>query len=323
MTKLNQHSTSAHSSVNTPEKSGSESSSLAWLALAVMPLFFSSNLIFGRAANSIDPFTLATLRWSISAVIMLIIIRPQWDIALKIAKHHWKLLFLCGFLAMWVCGGLVYLALSHTTATNGTLIYTTPPLIIIILERIFNNRRISWRELSGISIAILGVATIITKGNLLNLSAMEFNQGDLMFVIAAICWALYTMLSRANAFTQAPSRVIFALVATFGTITLIPFTVWELYHSANYPKTQVEWQMVAGLVAFSSLIPFSFYQFGIKVHGATTASVFLYLLPPFGIAMAWAILDEIPNMVTLLGCVFVLGGVIFATAPIGRQRRKT
>ncbi|MCF6320467.1 MAG: DMT family transporter [Rhizobiaceae bacterium] len=293
-------------------------SSLAWIALAITPMFFSTNIIFGRAANAIDPFTLATLRWSISALVLFIIIRSQWPLARRLITDHWKLLLLCGFLAMWLCGGLVYLALKYTTATNGTLIYTTPPLMIILIERFTRGRKISLRELLGIVLAMTGIVAIITEGNFYALLELEFNRGDLMFLLAAVSWAFYSITLKKKVFSDVPVLPLFCVIALFGSLTLLPFAVAEIIYSGNYPTTITDWQMVAGIVVFSSLIPFTLYQFGNRIHGPTSASVFMYLLPPFGLGLAWLFLDEVPNMVTLFGCVLVLGGVILATLPVNK-----
>ena len=43
---------------------------LAYIALFCCPFFFSSNAIFGRLAQDIEPFTLAFLRWSLTGVIL-------------------------------------------------------------------------------------------------------------------------------------------------------------------------------------------------------------------------------------------------------------
>lgn len=298
---------------NTPAKNSN--AALGWIALAVMPMFFSTNIIFGRAANSFDPFILASLRWTISATLLLIVIYPQWSIAKKLVVRHWKLMFLCGFLAMWICGAIVYLALQHTTATNGTLIYTTPPLMIIVMERVINGRKIRLREMIGIVVATLGIAVILTGGDLSKLAQMEFNRGDLMFLLAAASWAAYTLLLRTKPFDGVPTLVVFAVTAAFGSLTLIPFAIWEMSTTANFPTTSTGWQMVAGLVAFSSLIPFTLYQYGNRVHGSASASIFMYLLIPFGVGMAWMFLGEMPGLTIFVGCAFVLGGVIVATIP--------
>ncbi len=236
----------------------------------------------------------------------------------RLIRDHWKLLLLCGFLAMWVCGGLVYLALKYTTATNGTLIYTTPPLMIILIERFTRGRKISFRELLGIIAAMIGIATIITGGNLYSLLQLQLNRGDLMFLLAAMSWAIYSVILKNKAFGDVSVLPLFAVIALFGSITLLPFAVAETIYSGNYPVSITDWQMVAGIVIFSSLVPFTLYQFGIRIHGPTSASVFMYLLPPFGLGLAWLFLDEVPTMVTLLGCALVLGGVILATVPNGK-----
>ncbi len=295
---------------------------LGWMALAAAPLFFSTNIIFGRAAIALDPFTLAALRWALASAALFLIIRPQWHSARQLIVEHWRLMLFCGFLAMWVCGALVYLALKYTTATNGTLIYTTPPLIIIILERFTRGRKIKFREIIGIAGAVLGIMLIITKGNLQEIVQMQFNKGDLLFVLAAVSWAIYTLALRTKQLAAYSTRVVFAVTAAFGTLTILPFAIVELFRSGAYPVTAGDWQMVAGIVIFSSLVPFSLYQFGNRLHGATSASVFMYLLPPFGLGLAWLFLDEIPNLVTLSGCLLVLGGVIVATLPADFLRRK-
>jgi drug/metabolite transporter (DMT)-like permease len=46
--------------------------------------------------------------------------------------------------------------------------------------------------------------------------------------------------------------------------------------------------------------------------------IYLYLLPPYGVALAWLMLGEQPRLYHLVGLVLVVGGVILAT---GRFRR--
>ena len=80
---------------------------------------------------------------------------------------HWsalraqgRLVALLGFLGMFVCGGVVYLALHSTTATNATLIYTSSNVMILILEWLFRGRPIGLRELVGTALAFAGVAVV-------------------------------------------------------------------------------------------------------------------------------------------------------------------
>jgi drug/metabolite transporter (DMT)-like permease len=98
--------------------------SLALAVMLVSPLFFATNLVFGRAVvGSVAPFTLAFIRWLLVASILLPALAGQRTVIAGVFSSHRRLVFLLGFLGMWLCGGVVYLGLENTTATNATLIY--------------------------------------------------------------------------------------------------------------------------------------------------------------------------------------------------------
>ena len=123
-----------------------------------MPLFFSSNIIFGRvAADQVEPFTLAFIRWALTALILLPFVWRELVEKRQLLRGQFGLLLTLGMLGMWICGALVYLALDYSTATNGTLIYTSSPVLIILIEYLFRGRQLAWRESIGVIIALIGV----------------------------------------------------------------------------------------------------------------------------------------------------------------------
>ncbi len=290
-----------------------------FIPLTVMlltPLFFSSNLIFGRSTiHEVAPFTLAFLRWAAAALVLTPFLWMARDkVRAYVTNHtvHWLLL---GFLGMWICGAGVYYALQFTTATNGTLIYTTSPLMIIILERLFFGRATSWREIAGILIGFLGVAIIVLKGDFTELAQSSFNVGDLMFIFAALSWAGYSVLLKGRRTAALPVSALFAVVTLSGALLLAPFALWEFLTGALMPHTWSAWGGIAGIVVFSSLLAFSGYQYGIARLGASTASVFMYLLPPYGVGLAVLVLGEPFKTHHAIGIITVLAGLVLATAP--------
>ena len=200
----------------------------AYAAMLISPVFFSTNVVFGRAATDIAPFLLAFIRWGLSGMILLLLCRNRWPQMLSIARAHWPTLTLLGFLGMFICGGIVYLALRTTTATNGILIYTAPPIIIILIERFWRQRPLKWRENLGITLAIFGVVVIVAKGSLQTILTLDFNSGDLLFVLAAVSWAIYSVVLKSRIFANLGTLPLFALVALFGAATLFPFALWEI-----------------------------------------------------------------------------------------------
>lgn len=289
---------------------------VAVLVMLVTPLFFSTNLIFGRGVvDEVAPFTLAFLRWGAVALALAPFVVANRDAARRLLAGHSGFLLTLGFLGMWVCGALVYLALQTTSATNGTLIYTTSPVFIILIDAAVNRRPVGLRQAAGSALALTGVATIVLRGDLAALFDLSFNGGDLIFVGAAIAWAVYSLLMRSPRVSGMPNLALLPLIAAAGALMLAPFAAFEWLSGQPMPATGAAWSGIAGIVAFASLAAFLGFQFGIRRLGAPTAGVFMYLLPPYGVALAILFLGETFHLYHAVGIVLVSGGVILATLP--------
>ncbi|QCI68206.1 DMT family transporter [Phreatobacter stygius] len=289
----------------------------AYLLLLVMPLFFSSNLVIARGiGDAVPPFTLALLRW---VVAVLILLPFTWSalIAHRLAlKASWRRIAVLGFLGMWVCGALVYIALGATTATNGTLIYTTSPVIVLLIETLVFRKALSPWRLVGVVLALAGVAVIVLKGDLGALLKLEFNLGDLGIAAAAAGWAIYSVVLKDQKLARLPTLALFAAIAIAGVITLVPFALWETLGRGGLPATPGAWGAVIALALFSAVGAFSLYQYGVKMVGPTITSCFLYLLPLYGVGMAVIFLGESLHSYHFAGMALVLVGLVAATVPL-------
>lgn len=299
---------------------------LAYLVMFAAPLFFSTNMVFGRGViGEVSPFMLAFLRWLAVAVALSPFMLAEAAAVRQVVQSNWPRLLLLAFLGMWVCGGLVYLALGWTTATNGTLIYTTSPVMILLLEAVFAGRRIGLREGAGALIAFLGVVTIVLRGEPAALLSLAFNIGDLIILGAAVAWSVYSILYRAPGLQALPTAALLGLIAALGAAMLLPAALVELAAGADMPATAEAWRGIAGIVVFSSLLAFSSYQFGVRHLGASLTGIFMYMMPPWGVLLAVLLLGERLQPFHGAGIALVMGGVVLATFPAawlkGRSRR--
>lgn len=295
----------------------------AYAALAVMPLLFSSNLIIGRnAIATVDPWTLAFFRWFFAFLILLPFAWRGLRRHGALLREHWRTIALLAFLGMWICGGIVYIALTSTTATNATLIYTSSPVFIVLIERIFRGRDVSPLQAIGIAVAIAGVLAIVLKGDIAGLVHLTFNRGDLLIGFAAISWAIYSVVLKRPAFQPLPTIVLFATIAGAGAICLFPFMLIETGLTGRFPTAPASWASIGGLALVSSVLAFTTFQYGIKVVGPSTTGVFMYLLPVYGVLLAVVFLGEEFHSYHAAGLVLVTLGVILATAPFGRLLRR-
>lgn len=296
------------------------------IAAAVMlltPLCFSSNLIFGRdVVSHVAPFTLAAIRWGLVALILSPFMWQERVTVSRTVASRPGLAVVLGFLGMFICGGLVYFGLAMTTATNGTLIYTTSPVIIILLEAVFRGRQIGWREALGSVLAFTGVSIIVLKGDLSSLATLSFNTGDLIFVMAAIAWAVYSILARSPEMTAMSNFSALGLTALAGTACLLPVAAWEMASGQPMPKSAADWGNITGIVFFSSLLAFAGFQFGVRRLGASVAGIFMYLLPPYGVSLAVLWLGEAFHPFHAAGILAVMAGIILATFPVSWFARR-
>jgi drug/metabolite transporter (DMT)-like permease len=289
---------------------------LALLVMIVTPLFFSSNLIFGRGVvDEVAPFTLALIRWLAVTLALSPFIFMEWPVVRTLLAASWRRILVLAFLGMWICGGVVYLALRETTATNGTLIYTTSPVLIILLEALFRGRRIGWREAVGAAIAFGGVVTIVLRGDVGALFALRFNSGDLLFVSAAIAWATYSIVYKSEPLRGISNMTLFAVVAGAGALLLFPVAVVEWSMGAGLPTNAAAWGGIGGIIVFASLLAFSGFQFGVRELGAPLAGMFMYLLPPYGVGLAVLFLGEQLEPFHFVGITLVMAGIVLATLP--------
>jgi drug/metabolite transporter (DMT)-like permease len=285
--------------------------------MIVTPLCFSTNLVFGKhVISEVAPFVLAFIRWSAVALILSPLLwRERRGLAIVWREDRMRLVIL-GFLGMWICGGMVYFALANTSATNGTLIYTSSSVMILLLEARFNGRPLGKRELAGSALAFGGIAVIVFRGNLAQLLALEFHLADVLFVAAALSWAFYSLMYRDMAKRHELSNLgQFAIVAAVGAATLLPFAVVEAVSGQPLPNNREIWTGIAGIITISSLLSFSGFQYGVRTLGPALCGIFMYLLPVYGVALAVLLLGEELRSFHLAGIALVLSGVALATFP--------
>lgn len=289
---------------------------LALLVMILTPVVFSTNIIFGRGViDQVSPFTLAFLRWLAVATALSPFMFVDRQALRNVIRTSGKHVLTLAFLGMWVCGGIVYLGLQTTSATNATLIMTSSPVIILLMEAVWSNRKIGAREALGAALAFLGIGAIVLRGEFQALLALDFNWGDLLLLTGATAWAVYSLVFRAPSLKQASNAALLGLLAATGTLMLAPVALYEWASGGRMPVTHEAWTGIAGIVIFASLLAFSGYQYGVRQLGPTLASVFMYLMPAYGILLAVVLLGERLELFHYAGIALVMGGVVLATLP--------
>lgn len=283
-----------------------------YLLLTLCALFWAGNSVVGRALHdSVPPVTLAFWRWCIALLLLLPWVagplRRQW----RAIVSNWKVMLLLSLLGVATYNTLNYTALQTTTATNSALINSVCVVLIIVVNFILFRVQASAWQWAGVAASLAGTLVIVSRGDPAVLAGLEFVRGDVLLMVLALFWALYTACLRWR------PRELDALGFLGGTIViglliLAPLYVWEAL-------TSVPVAFSAGVVAgiaytgiFPSVLAYLFWNRGVAEVGANRAGQFLHLIPVFGTALAVVFLGETLKLFHLAGAVLIFGGIYLA-----------
>lgn len=283
-----------------------------WL-LTFTALFWSGNAVVARALRDvIPPMAMSLWRWLLALAIVLLLAWPALVRERAGLLAHWRVLLALGFFGVTAYNALLYSALQTTTATNGLLINAVTPVLIIVAECVLFGVRLSLRRWAGVAAALAGIVTIVTRGDLAALATLALNRGDLLLLIAAVTWTVYTLFLR----RLPPGLDPLAMLATtvgVGVLFVVPLFAWEYATGARTHWGPAAWLGIAYIGVFPSVLAYLFYNRGVQVVGGHRASMFLYLIPVFGVALAIGFLGERLAWFHALGMALIFGGIALAT----------
>jgi len=273
---------------------------------------WSGNFIIARGLNeSIPPISLAFWRWVVAVIVFLPFALKPLIAQRDVLKEHIGYLAITALLGITTFNTLIYLAGHTTTALNLSLISITFPVFIIILSRLFFGEQITINKGTGIILVATGVVLLVTRGNVASLAGISFAIGDVWMLIAAIIFAVYSILIRHK--PEGLSIWSFQL-STFiiGLVFLFPFFLWE---STISPAIVFDAKTVGSILyvgIFASLSAFVLWNKAIMVIGPTKAGMIYYTLPLFSGALAYLILQENISMIHLYSALLIVSGILIA-----------
>jgi len=289
----------------------------AFLVLAT--LFWAGNFVVGGPlVEVLPPFGLNLVRWCIAlAVLVPLTLLREGTAFIRPAARLWPSLLVMGVTGVLLFNSLVYLALSETSSINAALINGATPIIALFIAAALGYGRPTGRGLLGSLVCLLGVAWVVSRGSLETLVNLSPNRGDLFMLVAAFCWALYTVLS------GRVTRQVSPLAATTASVVLaFPLLVLAGgYELVTQEHAEINPAVLAGFLYVglaAGVAAFLAWNAGIGRLGAARGTIFLNLVPVFTAAIAIPALGERLITAQILGGLLVLLGVSL----VSYQRRE-
>lgn len=287
-----------------------------YLLLTLAPLLWAGNWIVGRAfASDIPPMAMTFFRWFFAVLILAPFawrhVRRDWPVV----RRHWKPMVLLGAIGVGTHNALAYLGLNYTTATNGVILNSFIPVMIIAMSWIFLRERLSPLQLAGVGVSLAGVLAILSQGSVAALASFRLNGGDLLVILSMAMWSAYTIGLRWRPAGLHMLTFLFVLMV-IGDLAVLPLFVAELAFGRHMAVTAANLGALVSVALFSSVLAYIFWNRGVELVGANVAGLFVHLMPVFGVVMAWLFLGERLAPFHVAGIALILTG-IWITSRLG------
>jgi drug/metabolite transporter (DMT)-like permease len=283
-----------------------------YLLLGLASLFWAGNIVLGRhVAGHVPPMTLSCIRWIGARLMLLPFAWPHLKRDWPVLRGRLPLMIALSATGFAVNNALSYWGLQFTEALNALLIQSSGPLFIALWALILFGVRLTWAQVAGIALSLLGVLTIILRGDFAALTAIHFNIGDLMMTGALIAFGLYSALMLRRPVTHQLSLICFTTAC--GALLLLPLSIWEFANGVTLKFDAITLITLVYVVIFPSTLAYLFFNRGIAAIGPNRAAPFFHLVPVFGSVMAIVLLGEQPQLFHFAGYLMVLGGVVIAS----------
>jgi len=290
-----------------------------YLFLTLPPLFWASNWIIGRALHSdIPPMAMTFFRWLFAIMLLAPFAWPHLRRDWPVIRANWKTMLVLGAIGVGTHNGLAYLGLNFTTATNGVILNSFIPIMIITISWIFLHEKLAPMQVAGVLVSLGGVLTILSKGSLGTLLAFRLNIGDLFIILSMLLWAVYTIGLRWR-----PAGInllsFLLVVAVIGDLCVVPLWIGEMAFGRFIVWSWSNAAALVGVALFSSVLAYILWNRGVEAVGANVAGLFVHLMPVFGVVLAWLFLGERLAPFHVAGIALILAG-IWTTSRFGAKR---
>lgn len=291
----------------------------AHLALIVVNIIYAANFSIAKEVMPVyvPPFAFVLLR--VAGALVLFWIVGFFFVKEKVDKKDLPYMAMLAVFGVAVNQLLFLKGLSVTNPTNGAIIMTSNPIIVIIIAAVFLKEKISLQKIIGILIGIAGALIMLVYGKDFSFGSKTI-FGDTLILINSVSWALYVVLvkplmKKYNTFT------VVKWVFLFGFIYVLPFGFSELKTIQWETFTFPVWRDVLFVVIATTFFAYILNTYSLRALSPSVVSIYIYLQPFLAtlIAIYFFKNDEL-DLRKLTAGVLIIFGVYLVSMPFKKSK---
>lgn len=277
---------------------------------------FSAKAIFIKIAYAtahIDSVTLLALRMLFSLPFFL---GMAWFAgrsagAEPLTRRDWLLLTWFGFLGYYFSSYLDFKGLQYISAALERLILFTYPAVVVFLSALLYKRVIHGREILALLLSFSGIALVFVQDLRLSESPRDLWIGGGLIFSASLTYAGY-LVGNTGIIRRIGAARFTGLAASISSIFVLGhFLATHSVASLNIPPSL--YLTVTALALISTALPIWLTSEALRLVGPSRVAIISSVGPIVTIGLGALFLGEHLSAVTVVGALFVLGGVSLVT----------
>ena len=260
----------------------------------------------------ISPIDLTAIRAIVACALFALFLMITSRQALRLTRDAMPLLLASG-IAFTAVNISFYLAISKINVAAAITLEYTAPLFVLILSVLLHKRRLSWRDVSTVGVAIIGCFLLTGTST----SLFSLSSGGLWGLFCGFSFGVANMIGNAcSARGITPACVTFYsfLVSALIWMPALPFlSVWQI-------QTDLETLSLIGFITVvATIIPYWLLMYGLRHVDALPATIVGMLDPVAAGLLAFILIGETLTGGHITGIALILLAISFLTRSQGQE----
>ncbi|WP_373045829.1 DMT family transporter [Vulgatibacter sp.] len=264
----------------------------------------------------LPPMAVTFLRYGIAALIVLPLAAPELR---RLSREDLPALAAAGAMSSVIFNGFVFSGLRLAPAGDAALAPAVSPILVTVAGVVLFGQRPSPQRILCLAVATTGIA-LVFSANLAGGSGDTRIFGDLLHLGGAVAWASYLVLA-GRLGKRHSAKVLTSATVVVGAGGALPLAILEGGLPDVLVLSTAGWFQVLYIALLGSVAAFLLWSRGVASLGPERASLFMNLVPLFGLAGSVLVLRESLGLLQIAGTALVIGGVAAATLVDRRRSR--
>jgi putative membrane protein PagO len=254
------------------------------------------------------PMTAVAVRFIIAAILTFCIIGVR---GIKIPRTR-EFLLLSLFLSVFHFAlpyVLVYWGEQHISSGLTAVLYSTMPINVAILARIFIGDALTPRKVAGVLVGFAGVWVIFSDS--MSFGGDRAVAGMIACLVSALSASFSTVIVKKYAARYDPF-ITLAIPFALGGVAVLAVAL-PVERSNPFGYSAMTWVTIVYLALLGSIAAFALYFWIIKRIDVTVLSYQTFIIPVLAVMIGWIFLKETVTMRVAAGASLILAGIALAT----------